>query len=302
MADANINPIVSEIFEGRFSEGNQPASSMANGFSKFVVAYKGLTQDTAYHVYCAQGGLITRMAYFRTRSAYCSVQPIGVREIDRRFYFSHPAIRFTVAGTPIYERDPPSCSIKYKNSILLAFPEKFPPATGRETLRLTIGGKIYTYKSELYEKSDRIDATNALVFKEIIHGIHDVSSPVVLEIFNISTAIEPGLAGKWKVLICDYDGWEISSDKTRYRGEYMTPSLGITYYEVGDIVSHNNKLWELMIKSQQNLAPDTTESNNANVWILQSAINGVSMDEYVPNAFDVNATWVSEASAGSIEI
>ena len=67
---------------------------------------------------------------------------------------------------------------------------------------------------------------------------------------------------------------EISSDKTRYRGGYLTPSLGKTYYEVGDIVSHNNKLWELMIKSQQHVVPDTAESNNANVWILQSVLNG----------------------------
>ena len=125
LASLNIIPSASQIFEGTDAKGIQPESTVANAYQSIVISYAGLTQNTAYHVYCAQGELISRLAYFTTRSAYCSVQPIGVREIDRRFYFSHPATRFIVAGTPIYERDPPSCSYKYKNSILLMFLKTF---------------------------------------------------------------------------------------------------------------------------------------------------------------------------------
>ena len=135
--------------------------------------------------------------------------------------------------------------------------------------------------------SERIDATNALVFREIVHGMHDVSFPILLELFNVSTSNKPGLAGNFKVLICDYDGWEISSDKSRYRGIYMTPSPGKEYYGTGDTVSHENKIWELTTQSQQHLVPGGTESNNANVWMLQSILNGISMKEYIPRAIDI---------------
>ena len=215
-------PSADQIFKGTSTVGNQPTSQIATSLVNFKVSYGGLTQDTPYHVYCAQKQLVSRLAYFRTRSAFCSIQPITVREIDRRFYFSHPATRFSVAGRPIYERDPPSCSLRYKNSILLMFPEHFPLATGKEVLRIIIGAKTYTYPAERYENSTRIDSTNALIFRDVFHSVADTSS-MVLEMNNVSTAIQPGRAGSWKILICDHEGWEVNTDKRRYRGRYKTP-------------------------------------------------------------------------------
>ena len=244
LATSDIVPTADQIYKGTSAVGNQPTSLIAQRLVNFKVSYGGLTQDTPYHVYCAQNQLVTRLAYFRTRSAYCSIQPINIREVDRRFHFSQPATRFFVAGRPEYERDPPSCSLRYKNSILLMFPEHFPLATGKEVLRIIIGAKTYTYPAELYENSTRIDSTNALVFRDVFHSVADTSSSIVLEIDNVSTAIQPGRAGSWKILICDHEGWEVNTDKRRYRGRYKTPETN-EFYENGDLVSHENKIWQL---------------------------------------------------------
>jgi hypothetical protein len=211
-AEENINPTDNVIMAGEHAVGQPSAAQQVSGYTTFEVDYTGLSPDTTYQAYCAQKGLVTRMVYFRTKPIRCKVLKPALQGSNPaigllRYKYSQPALRIVVAGAPQFERDASECSLRYRNSILLNLPRTFPQATGKERLFVQLGETKKEYSGEVYEESNRIDAVNALVFRNVDHSTTLVyPSFIEFEVRNIATPTRSGADGAWNVLFCDMEG------------------------------------------------------------------------------------------------
>ena len=95
-----------------------------------------------------------------------------------------------------------------QNSILLNFPSTYPQTSGKERLLVKIGDVQKEYKAEVYETTNRIDAVNALVFKNVDHGTSlKFPDSFELEVHNVATPTTTGSDGVWNILLCDMNGF-----------------------------------------------------------------------------------------------